>query len=69
MASPALLDGAENEAAEVPTPVVQRGLLDQIEVGRILEHSLMIHAGGLLSIAHFRNFQTSMRAEVVGIGF
>ena len=49
MPAPAVLDGAKDEAPQVPAPIVQRRLLNQVEVGRILQRSLMLHASRLLS--------------------
>src|SRR4029450_6801943 len=49
MPSPAILDGAKDEAPQVAAPIVQRRLLNQVEVGRVLQRSLMLHASRLLS--------------------
>ena len=42
--TPAILDGTKDEAPQVPASIVQRRLLNQVEVGRILKRSLMLHA-------------------------
>ena len=47
MPSPAILDGAKDEAPQVPAPIVQRRLLNQVEVGCILQRSLMLHASSV----------------------
>ena len=69
MPSPAILDGTKDEAPQVPATLVQRRLLNQIEVGRVLQRSLMLHASGLLSNRQCCNFQISTGAHGLGVGF
>ena len=52
MPSPAILDGTKDEATQVPAPIVQRRLLNQVEVGRVLQRSLMLHPAVYFPIAN-----------------
>lgn len=45
----AMLDSAKDQAPQVSTAVVQRGLLDEVKIGRVPERFILLHTKSLLS--------------------